>query len=68
MPAYLSFRGGLSVHSFVRSEPPTRGKEMQFRDEQLRSLLDGEIGYLDVYVFEARREPYAFAIHSQWGE
>ena len=46
MPAYLSFRGGLSVHSFVRSEPPTRGKEMQFRDEQMRSLLDGEIGYL----------------------
>jgi hypothetical protein len=43
---------------------------MEFRDEQLRalSLLDGEIGYLDVYVFESNREPFAFAIHSQWGE
>jgi hypothetical protein len=66
--AYLSFRRCcLSVHFFLWFEP-LPGKEMEFRDELLRSLLDGEIGYLDVYVFEALREPYAFAIHSQWGE
>ena len=43
---------------------------MEFRDELLRVVepTRAEIGCLDVHVFESLREPFAFAIHSEWGE
>jgi quinol monooxygenase YgiN len=57
----------LSVHFIVRFEP-LPGKEAAFRDELLR--LNGpsraDIGCLSLDVFESLREPYAFAIHSEW--
>ena len=42
---------------------------MEFRDELLRGVetIRGEIGCLDVHVFGPLR-PFAFAIHSEWGE
>jgi quinol monooxygenase YgiN len=57
----------LSVHFFVRFEP-LPGKEMLFREELLRvnEPSRAEIGCLAVRVFESLREPFVFAIHSEW--
>jgi quinol monooxygenase YgiN len=57
----------LSVHFFVRFEPlPT--KETQFREELLRVVAPtrAESGCLAIHVFESLREPFVFAIHSEW--
>jgi quinol monooxygenase YgiN len=57
----------LSVHFLVRFEP-LPGKAMEFRAELLRVLdpTQTEIGCLAIHVFESLREPFAFAIHSEW--
>jgi quinol monooxygenase YgiN len=60
-------RYDLSVHFLVRFEP-LPGKAMQFRAELLRVLdpTRAETGCLCIRVFESLREPFAFAIHSEW--
>jgi len=57
----------LSVHFFVRFEP-LPGKEMGFREELLRVVEPSraEAGCLAIHVFESLREPFVFAIHSEW--
>jgi quinol monooxygenase YgiN len=57
----------LSVHCFVRLEPRP-GKEMEFREKVLQVVeaTRAEIGCLGIHVFESLREPFVFAIHSEW--
>jgi quinol monooxygenase YgiN len=57
----------LSVHFIVRFEP-LPGKEAAFREELLRVVEPSraEIGCLSIDVFESPREPFVFAIHSEW--
>ena len=57
----------MSVHFLVRFEP-LPGKETEFREELLRVVepTRAEIGCLGIHVFESLREPFAFAIHSEW--
>jgi quinol monooxygenase YgiN len=59
----------LSVHFFVRFEPPA-GKEKDFREELLRVVAPtrAETGCLAMHVFESLREPLVFAIHSEWAD
>lgn len=57
----------MSVHFLVRFEP-LPGKETEFREELLQ-IVDptrAEIGCLGIHVFESLREPFVFAIHSEW--
>ena len=59
----------MSVHFFVRFEPRP-GKETEFRDE-LRRIIEAsraEVGCLAIRVFESVREPFVFAIHSEWAD
>jgi quinol monooxygenase YgiN len=41
---------------------------MEFREELFRVVepTRAEIGCLAIHVFESLREPFVFAIHSQW--
>jgi quinol monooxygenase YgiN len=57
----------MSVHFLVRFEPQ-QGKEVAFREELLRVVEPSlaEIGCLAMHVFESLREPFSFAIHSEW--
>jgi quinol monooxygenase YgiN len=57
----------LSVHFLVRFEP-LPGKAMVFRADLLRVLdpTRTEAGCLAIHVFESLREPFVFAIHSEW--
>ena len=57
----------MSVHFFVRFEPLPE-KEMEFREELLRIVEPSraEPGCLALHVFESLREPFVFAIHSEW--
>ena len=57
----------MSVHFFVRFEPRP-GKEMEFRQELLRVIeaSRAEMGCLGINAFQSLREPYVFAIHSEW--
>jgi quinol monooxygenase YgiN len=57
----------LSIHVFVRFEP-LPGKETEFREELLRVVgpTRAEIGCVAMHVFESLREPFTFAIHSEW--
>jgi quinol monooxygenase YgiN len=57
----------LSVHTFVRLEPRS-GKEIQFRKEALLVVgsTRAEVGCLAIQLFESLREPWVFAIHSEW--
>jgi quinol monooxygenase YgiN len=59
----------LSVHFIVRFEP-LPGKEAAFREELLRvtETSRAEIGCLSIHVFESLREPFVFAIHSEWAD
>lgn len=60
-------RRRLSVHFIVRFEPRP-GNEMQFRDELLRVVEPTRLerGCVAINVFESLRQPFEFAIHSQW--
>ena len=57
----------MSVHVFVRFEPRA-GKDQEFREELLRvnEPSRAEAGCLAIHVFESLREPFVFAIHSEW--
>lgn len=57
----------MSVHFLVRFEPRP-GKEAEFRQEMLRNLepTRAEIGCVAIHLFESLREPFVFAIHSEW--
>jgi quinol monooxygenase YgiN len=57
----------LSVHFFARFEP-LPGKEMQFREEALRVVepTRSERGCVAIHAFESLREPFVFAVHSEW--
>ena len=59
----------MSVHFFVRFEP-LPGKELEFREEMLRVIETSrsEIGCLAIHAFESLREPFVFAIHSEWAD
>jgi quinol monooxygenase YgiN len=57
----------LAFHCILRFEPQP-GKEAAFRDELLRvnEPSRAEPGCLSIDVFESLREPFVFAIHSEW--
>ena len=57
----------MSVHVFVRLEPPP-GKAIELREELLRAVeaTQAETGCVAIRVFESLREPFVFAIHSEW--
>jgi len=57
----------LSLHFLVQFEPRP-GREMEFREELLRVVepTRAEPGCLAIHVFESLREPFVFAIHSEW--
>ena len=57
----------MSVHFVVRFEPQP-GKQAAFREELLRvaGLTRAETGCVAIHVFESLREPFSFAIHSEW--
>lgn len=59
----------MSVHFVVRLEPQP-GKETEFREELLRVVepARAEMGCVAIHVFESLREPFAFAIHSEWAD
>ena len=59
----------MSFHFFVRFEPQP-GKEGEFREELLRVLEPSraEIGCVAIHAFESLREPFVFAIHSEWAD
>lgn len=59
----------MSVHFLVRFEP-SPGKESEFREE-LMGVIEptrAEIGCLAIHAFESIREPFVFAIHSEWAD
>jgi quinol monooxygenase YgiN len=57
----------LPVHFFVRFEPRP-GKEKEFREELLQVVrpTQAEPGCVAIHIFESLREPFVFAIHSEW--
>ena len=57
----------MSFHFLVRFEP-LPGKESEFRQELLRVMepTRAEVGCLGMHVFQSLREPFVFAIHSEW--
>ncbi len=57
----------MPFHFIVRFEP-VPGKEAAFRDELLRvnGPSRAEAGCLSIEVFESLREPFVFAVHSEW--
>ncbi len=59
----------MSFH-FIVQFAPLPGKAAEFRDELLRvnEPSRGEIGCLSIDIFESLREPFVFAIHSEWAD
>lgn len=59
----------MSIHTFVRFEPRP-GKEQEFREELVRVVehTRSETGCRAIHAFEALREPFIFAIHSEWAD
>lgn len=57
----------MSFHFIVRFEP-LPGKALEFREEVLRAIVPAraEAGCLALRVYESVREPFTFAIHSEW--
>ena len=57
----------MSFPFIVRFEP-LPDQEMVFREELLRVIEASrtEAGCLSMHAFEAQREPFVFAIHSEW--
>ena len=57
----------MSLHVILRFEP-LKGREVAFRDELLRvnAPSRAEPGCLRIDVFESVREPWMFAVHSEW--
>jgi len=59
----------MSVHFIVRFEP-FPGKAEEFRTELLRVIEPSraEPGCLAIRAFQSLREPFTFAIHSEWAD
>ena len=59
----------MSVHFLVRFEP-SPGRESEFREELMRVVepTRAETGCLAIHAFESIREPFVFAIHSEWAD
>ena len=59
----------MSFHFIVRFEP-VPGKEAAFREELFRVAEPSraELGCLSIHIFESVREPFVFAIHSEWAD
>ena len=57
----------MSFHFLVWFEP-LPGKEKEFREELLRVVEPSraETDCLSIHAFESLREPFRFAIHSEW--
>ena len=57
------------MHFIVRFEPRL-GKEPEFREELLRVVepTRAEAGCLGIHIFQSLREPFTFAIHSEWAD
>ncbi len=57
----------MSFHFIVRFQPQP-GKAQAFRDELLRVVepTRTEPGCIAINVFQSLREPFTFAIHSEW--
>jgi quinol monooxygenase YgiN len=57
----------VSFHFIVRFEPRP-GNESAFREELLRVVEPSrtETGCMSLHVFESVRQPFTFAIHSEW--
>ena len=57
----------MSLHVIIRFEP-LPGKAAEFREELLRVNRPSraEPGCLAIDVFESIREPFVFAVHSEW--
>lgn len=55
------------MHFFVRFEPRP-GKDSEFRAEMLRviEITKTEADCLTIHAFESLREPFIFAIYSEW--
>ncbi len=55
------------MHFIVRFQPQP-GKEGEFREALSRVVEPSraEAGCLSIYIFESVREPWVFAIHSEW--
>src|SRR5579863_975845 len=60
-------RCDLSMHFMVRFEPQP-GKQDAFREELLRvnEPSRAEAGCISILVFESVREPFVFAVYSEW--
>jgi quinol monooxygenase YgiN len=59
----------MPMHFLVRFEPQP-GKAGQFREELQRVVepTRAEPGCLGIQIFESLREPFVFAIHSEWAD
>jgi len=59
----------VSMHFIVRFEPQP-GKEREFREalQQVVGPTQAEPGCLGIHIFESLREPFVFAIHSEWAD
>ncbi len=59
----------MSVHFIVRFEP-VPGKAAEFREELRRVAgpTRTERGCLGFRAFESLREPFVFAVHSEWAD
>lgn len=57
----------MSIHFLIRFEP-LPGKHVAFREEllQVAATSRTEIGCVAIHVLESLREPFVFAIHSEW--
>jgi quinol monooxygenase YgiN len=57
----------MSFHFIVRFEPHP-GKEFAFREELLQVIeaSRAEAGCLAIRAYQSVREPFIFAIHSEW--
>jgi quinol monooxygenase YgiN len=60
---------GLRMHFFARFEARP-GKETEFRQELLRMIppTQAEAGCLGIRIFQSFRQPFVFAIHSEWAD
>jgi quinol monooxygenase YgiN len=57
----------MCIHFFVRFEP-LPGKAAEFGEELLRVVEASRVesGCISIRAFESIREPFTFAIHSEW--
>ena len=65
----MAGRHSLPLHFIVRFEP-LPGKEAELREElhRVAEPSRADAGCLRVDVFESAREPFVFAIHSEWAD